>query len=113
LPAFTIARLGLQKPLRDTIEALGCPTKVTHSSLASMPAPRRRSARARSSRAPTSCSISAAFFGSLVLAFGLSRAADDRFAFLWMLRRRGSPEALDHPSGCENQSLKLPFGGAL
>jgi indolepyruvate decarboxylase len=25
LPAFTVARLGLQKQLRDTIEALGCP----------------------------------------------------------------------------------------
>ena len=29
LPAFTIARLGLQKQLRDAIEALGCPFATT------------------------------------------------------------------------------------
>jgi indolepyruvate decarboxylase len=29
LPAFTIARLGLQKQLRDAIEAVGCPFATT------------------------------------------------------------------------------------
>ena len=71
LPAFTIARLGLQKQLRDAIEALGCPFATTtmekclvdesHPQFAGLYAGAvSAQARARSSRAPTSCLILAA-----------------------------------------------------
>ena len=72
LPAFTIARLGLQKQSARRDRSAGLPvcndndgemsqsTKATHNSLASMRARCQRKARARSSRAPTSCLILAA-----------------------------------------------------
>jgi indolepyruvate decarboxylase len=70
-PAFPIARLGLQREAQKAIEALGRPFAVTsmekcildegHPQFAGVyPEPRRRRPRARSSRVPIWCSISAA-----------------------------------------------------